>query len=215
MIRAIIYAVLVCGIMTIGLVALDLNKHKPVSVAPEKKERSGVDKQPPKKDETAKGIPSKAKAAKAVPTKAVAEKSEEDQVKPNQISQKTTGITLTALIKGLRSDKGQIIAQLFDSSDAFNNNRYDQAVRTLVIPAKNFSGELNFSQLPRGEYALVLFHDENNNQQFDQTGSLIEGYAYSANLSKTVAAKTTAVHFRQAAFNADSDKKLNISLIYH
>lgn len=210
MIRAIIYAVLVCGIMTMGLVALDLNKHKPVSVAPEKKELSEVDKQPSKKDETAKGIPSKAKAAKAIPSNA-----KDDPVKPQQVSQKPTGITLTALIKGLRNDKGQIIAQLFDNPDAFNNNRYDQAVRTLVIPAKNFSGELSFNQLPRGEYALVLFHDENSNQQFDQTGSLIEGYAYSANLSKTVVAKTTAVNFRQAAFNADSDKKLNISLIYH
>ncbi|WP_415904030.1 DUF2141 domain-containing protein [Neptuniibacter sp. QD48_55] len=115
----------------------------------------------------------------------------------------------------MRNDKGQIIAQLFDNPDAFNSNRYDQAVRTLVMPAKNFSEELSFNQLPHGEYALVLFHDENNNQQFDQTGSLIEGYAYSANLSKTVAAKTSAVNFRQAAFNANSDKKLNISLIYH
>ncbi|WP_415894845.1 DUF2141 domain-containing protein [Neptuniibacter sp. PT34_22] len=205
MIRAIIYAVLVCAIMTFGLVALDLNKDKPVSVLPEKKERSEVDKQPSKKDETAKAIPSKAKAAN----------NKADQVKPNQVSQKPTGITLTALIKGLRSDKGQIIAQLFDSSDAFNNNRYDQAVRTLVIPAKNFSGELSFNQLPHGEYALVLFHDENSNQQFDQTGTLIEGYAYSANLSKTVVGKTAAVNFRQAVFRAESDKKMNISLIYH
>ena len=210
MIRAIIYSVLVCAIMTIGLVALDLNKDNPVSVEPEKKELSEVDMQPPKK-----GIPSKVKAAKAVPTKAKAEKREVDQVKPQQISQKPTGITLTALIKGLRNDRGQIIAQLFDNPDAFNNNRYDQAVRTLVIPAQGFAGELSFNQLLRGEYALVLFHDENSNQKFDQTSSLIEGYAYSANLSKTVAAKTAAVTFRQAAFRADSDKKLNISLIYY
>ncbi|WP_415893879.1 DUF2141 domain-containing protein [Neptuniibacter sp. PT8_73] len=200
MIRAIIYAVLVCAIMTIGLVALDLNKDKPVSALSEKKELSEVDKQPTKK---------------AVAIQIKAAKSEEDQVKPQQVSQKQTGIMLTALIKGLRSDKGQIIAQLFDNPDAFNNNRYDQAVRTLVIPAKSFSGELNFNQLPRGEYALVLFHDANNNQQFDQTSSLIEGYAYSANLSKTAAAKTTVVTFRQAAVRTESDTKLNISLIYH
>ncbi|WP_415911985.1 DUF2141 domain-containing protein [Neptuniibacter sp. QD37_11] len=205
MIRAIIYAVLVCGIMTIGLVAIDLNKDKPVSALSEKKELSEVDKQPSKKDETAKAIPSKAKAAKDAPTKA-----KDDQVKPQQVSQKATGITLTALIKGLRNDKGQIIAQLFDNPDTFNNNRYDQAVRTLVIPAKGFSGELNFNQLPHGEYALVLFHNENSNQQFDQTGSLIEGYAYSSNVGKTA-----VVNYRQAAFHVDSDKKLIISLIYH
>jgi len=200
MIRAIIYAVLVCGIMTIGLVALDLNKNKPVSVLSEKQELSEVDKQSTKKVETTRAIPTKAKEAK----------SEDDQVKPQQVSKEPEHITLTALIKGLRNDKGQIIAQLFDNPDAFNNNRYDRAVRTLVIPAKDFAGELRFNQLPPGEYALVLFHDENSNQQFDQTGSLIEGYAYSRN-----AGKTATVNFRQAAFNADSDKKLNISLIYH
>ncbi|WP_415900612.1 DUF2141 domain-containing protein [Neptuniibacter sp. QD48_11] len=200
MIRAIIYAVLVCAIMTIGLVALDLNKDKPISVAPEKKELSEADKQLTKK---------------AVAIQIKAAKTKADQVNPQQVSQKTTSITLTALIKGLRNDKGQIIAQLFDNPNAFNNNHFDQAVRTLVIPAKDFSGELSFNQLPRGEYALVLFHDENSNQQFDQTGSLIEGYAYSSNLSKNVAAKTAVVTFRDAAFRAESDKKLNISLLYH
>lgn len=119
-------------------------------------------------------------------------------------------ITVEAHIKGIRTSKGQIIAQLYDDLHAFNNNRYEQAISTINVPAKGFNGILTFDNLSNKQYALVLFHDENDNLRFDQVGSVLEGYAYSNNVGKT-----SLPNFRQAAFTAGPDKQLIINMIYH
>ena len=186
MIRATIYSVLVCGIMTIGLVAFAKEPVKP--------------QKPSDHSKSTTEIGGHGEARKNVPLRSnTAEK-----------SKNRSFIQITALIKGTRNAQGQIIAQLYDKPGAFNHNRYNQAVSTIVTPAKGFSGELHFRNLTPGRYALVLFHDENNNQIFDETGSFIEGYAYSNNTGK----KSPAA-FNQAAFTADTNKKLVIRLIYH
>lgn len=119
-------------------------------------------------------------------------------------------VTVIADVKGLRTTQGQIIAQLYDDLYAFNNYRDDQAVATIMTPSKDFSGELRFHNLAKKKYALVLFHDANSNQKFDQNGAVMEGYAYSNNVGKT-----SLPNFHQAAFTADKDKTLIIHLIYH
>lgn len=172
--RAILYALLVVTIMTLGLVAFDMHQRQTLTPTTAKKD-----------------ITTEPKTDKAVTT---------DSEK----------VTVVAEIKGLRTTQGQIIAQLYDDLNAFNNYRDDQAVATIMTPSKGFSGELRFDNLAKKKYALVLFHDANSNQKFDQNGAIMEGYAYSNNVGKT-----SLPNFHQAAFSADKDQTLIINLIYH
>lgn len=196
MIRALIYASLICWIMTIGLVAVDIYTHqdKPFisatkdlsKVKPDSKHTSNLNKH----SETVTKI-------------------SERQQKTHQINNNLENINLTILVKGINSTRGEIIALLYDNQNTFNNTN-GKAINSISIPVKHFTGELHFNNLPPKEYALKLFHDENSNQQFDQSDSFIEGYAYSNNIGKNIQAK-----FHQAAFHADNNKQLIINLIYH
>ena len=177
MTRAITYALLMCSIMLVSMVAYDLHQRESLIVAKK-----------PIKTEVSKPSTTQAKASNKLPQ----------------------AITIEAHIKGIRTTKGQIIAQLYDDLHAFNNNRYEQAISTINVPAKGFNGILTFHNLSNKQYALVLFHDENNNLRFDQVGSVLEGYAYSNNVGKT-----SLPNFRQAAFTAAPDKQLIINMIYH
>ena len=119
-------------------------------------------------------------------------------------------VTITAEIKGIRTTRGNIVVQLYDDLNAFNNNSFDKAVANITTPAKGFSGKLTFNNLDPKKYAIVLFHDENSNQRYDQNGATMEGYAYSNG-----AGKISLPNFHQAAFSADKDKQLIINMIYH
>lgn len=182
MTRAIAYAVLVCALMLTGLVAYDLQQRDALLPSKESTKTTAKD------------------AIKAPVTKVTDKNS-------NSNAQKAA---VSIQIKGIRTSKGQIIAQLYDDMHAFNNNRYDKALSTITVPAKGFSGSLLFEQLSNKQYALVLFHDENSNNRFDQIGTVLEGYGYSNNVGKTA-----LPNFQQAAFVANKDKSLTINMIYH
>lgn len=216
MIRASIYAVLVCVIMTAGLIAFDLYMGKAEPFAQiNKRELSGQVVQATNNSGTPEEITptSETRSTKAFKGEPSISTVTNDQAKGLDLSptkREPASLTVTALIRGLRNLRGQIIAQIFDKGDAFDNNKYDQALSTITISASKFNGELHFSNLTPGKYAVVLFHDENSNQQFDQSNTLIEGYAFSNNIGKSAPAK-----FHQAAFSAKKDKNLILNLIYH
>lgn len=185
--RAITYAIIMVAIITLALVTLDMYQRQ-----------SGPFAKPEQVEETTKKDTSSTKAQAEVTTTPKAKLTSHSKYE------------VTADIKGKRTTKGQIIAVLYDDMTAFNQNRHDLAVATIMTPAKGFNGQLRFDNLKAGQYALVLFHDENGNQQFDQTVAHIEGYAYSNNVGKS-----SMPNFHQAAFEVKADKQLTIHLIYH
>ncbi len=85
---------------------------------------------------------------------------------------------LAVTVKGVRSDKGNIMAQLFKADAALG--KAVQAAGT-VQPARLGTLELVFSNLAPGDYAVMLFHDENGNTKMDSNivGIPTEGYGFS------------------------------------
>jgi uncharacterized protein (DUF2141 family) len=85
---------------------------------------------------------------------------------------------LAVAVKGVRSDKGMIMAQLL-KADAAKKEAVQAS--TTMRPAKNGDIELLFGDLAAGEYAVMLFHDENGNQKMDNNlvGIPTEGYGFS------------------------------------
>lgn len=86
--------------------------------------------------------------------------------------------TLTVRVEGVRSDKGQLRAQLLARKDP---DAVAETVGYAVEPARIGQVILTFRNLPAGEYAVQLFHDENDNGRVEMNlaGIPTEGFGFS------------------------------------
>ncbi len=83
-------------------------------------------------------------------------------------------------VMGLRSAKGVVQVCLTADPGHFPDCKGDAAARHLTVPAGAASPR--FNDLPVGDYAISLFHDENGNGQLDtRLGIPVEGIGFSDN----------------------------------
>jgi uncharacterized protein (DUF2141 family) len=96
-----------------------------------------------------------------------------------------TGI-LRLKITNVRSDRGKIQVCLYHSKDGFPSDPSKSIKRANVIIRAGVS-EVVFSDLPPGEYAVALMHDENGNGKMDTNwvGIPKEGYGASNDAKAT------------------------------
>ena len=119
------------------------------------------------------------------------------------------GVIDAEVIK-LRNDHGQVICTLFTPSDRFPDRSHKGM--TIAVPIHGDHATCRFKQVPYGKYAIVVFHDENHDGEFNQNwlGMPKEGFGFSQNpgtLKKPV--------FSDAKFTVDQPVvKLTIKLNY-
>lgn len=65
------------------------------------------------------------------------------------------------------SEKGEVRAALFESSDGFPDN-FEKGQQLNSSTVRNGQAEIIFTDIPFGEYVLAVFHDENNNGMLDK-----------------------------------------------
>jgi uncharacterized protein (DUF2141 family) len=132
---------------------------------------------------------------------------------------------LAVTIAGVRSDAGEILIGLYDRADAFQSAIDSSATKSALLPqtwrivgaslrAKAGSQSIIFTQLPPGRYAVIAFHDENDNGLLDANalGMPTEGFGF----SNDAHAFLSAPSFDAAAVELGSvDRSLSISLLYH
>ncbi len=116
-----------------------------------------------------------------------------------QLAQDTT---LMVKISGLEGAEGQVCLNLFDSSAGFPSNR-DEALQTQCVEAAVAPEEpgetvetteteettedlplmVAFENLPLGSYGVSVFHDANNDGEFNRNfvGMPAEGFGFSRN----------------------------------
>ena len=117
---------------------------------------------------------------------------------------------LTVKVDHIRSDRGAILAALYDSEASFMK----QPLARATFKVKAASGEVQyvFHDLPPGKYALAAFHDENENGQLDKNliGIPQEGYGFSNSMGSA-----RPPGFNQAAFEFDgTTQSITITLHY-
>jgi len=84
-------------------------------------------------------------------------------------------------IFGFRSQKGQVLVCLTTRADRFPDCQDDPQARRLTVPTPQ-AAALRFGDLPSGNYALALIHDENANGKLDTVlGIPREGFGFSRN----------------------------------
>ncbi|MDT0552200.1 DUF2141 domain-containing protein [Urechidicola vernalis] len=84
-------------------------------------------------------------------------------------------------INDISTDKGTIYYMIFDSEESFNKRN---ALKSSYSKITNGKTTTSFSGLPNGNYAVLCFHDVNDNQQMDLLESVIpkEQYGVSNNV---------------------------------
>ena len=132
---------------------------------------------------------------------------------------------LTVTIEGVRSNTGEILIGLYDSADAFKSAIDSSATKSALLPqawrivgaslrAKAGSQSIIFTQLPPGRYAIIAFHDENDNGLLDANalGVPTEGFGFSNDAHGFLSAPS----FDAAAIELGAvDKSISIPLLYH
>ncbi len=115
-----------------------------------------------------------------------------------------SGGLIEVVFRGLRNSVGRISCYLFHGKDGFPENK-EKTVAVQSVPIIDKQAKVVFSNLPPGEYAIAILHDENENKAMDYNfiGIPKEGWAFS-NLPSGVFRKPK---FEECAFKLDCRKK--------
>jgi uncharacterized protein (DUF2141 family) len=126
-------------------------------------------------------------------------------------------------IEGVRSGSGTIMIGLYDNADGFiaaikhstEVGLLNDKTRLAGMALRAAPGTRNavFMQLPPGQYAIIVFHDENDNGRLDENawGVPTEGYGFSNNAQGILGAPS----FDAAKITLDGTKRsVAVSLIY-
>lgn len=132
---------------------------------------------------------------------------------------------LAVTIEGIHSNAGEVLIGVYDNADGFKSAIDSSATKSALLPqtwridgaalrATVGSQRIIFTQLPPGRYAVIAFHDENDNGLLDANalGVPTEGYGFSNNAHGFLGAPS----FDEAAIDLGSaDKNIAIALTYH
>lgn len=120
----------------------------------------------------------------------------------------TCSITLT--VNDVESTKGYVVISLY------RNNPKDfpdesAIYKTAKVKASAKSVKYTFNNLPKGDYAIIVFHDKNNDGDCNTNfvGIPTEGYGFSRN----VRPKLTVPSFNDVKFSVSTHKSTSIDLI--
>jgi uncharacterized protein (DUF2141 family) len=130
---------------------------------------------------------------------------------------------LKVTVAGVRSDSGSVMIGLYDSAEGFGVAIKHATEAGLLTDKGRLAGaalrsaagrqSIVFMGLPPGRYAIIAFHDENDNGRLDESpwGVPTEGYGFSNDAQGFL----TAPSFEAASVTLDGEGgDITISLIY-
>lgn len=121
---------------------------------------------------------------------------------------------LTIRVTGARNAKGKIGVALFRDANGFPGDSSKAfRVQQTQIDEQTLSAQVIFEGVPKGTYAVSVFHDENMNGKLDKNfvGAPKEGYGASNNPKKRMGPPK----FDEAKFSVDEPQNsVEIKLIY-
>lgn len=114
--------------------------------------------------------------------------------------------TISVHVKNVDSTSGQVNVALYDSDETFLS--FDKVLKSRSAPAHKGIVTLQIEDLPIGEYALAVFHDENGNGKLDTNwlGIPKEKVAFSRAKMKTFGPPK----YKECAFQVNSDYEISI-----
>ena len=117
------------------------------------------------------------------------------------VEDKNTG-NLTIVVTGFENDDGELLIAVSTSRENYESN--DSAFVGVKLKIENRKAEHIFEDLPFGEYAIKLFHDENIDGELNSNflGIPTEDYGFSNNARGTFG----PADYDDAKFSFDRNK---------
>ena len=117
---------------------------------------------------------------------------------------------LTIQIHNIKSMKGSIKIGIFNTHKDFLEK--NSAIRNYSIDVKEATATFVISDLPKGDYAVSMYHDENSDDICNRTfiGIPKEPYGFSNNFKP----KFAAPKFEDCKFTFSKNQTLKINLIH-
>ena len=116
--------------------------------------------------------------------------------------------TISVNVYNVPSQDGNINVAVYDSDESFL--KFEGVVKTESTEAQKGMVTLKIEDMPSGEYALAIFHDENGNDELDTNwlGIPKEKVAFSKAKMKTFGPPK----YKECAFSVTSDFEISIEL---
>ena len=131
---------------------------------------------------------------------------------------------LTLTVTGVRSNVGELLIGIYGTADGFESAIDSSATKSALLPqswrivgaslrAKTGSQTIMFADLPPGRYAVIAFHDENDNGLLDANvfGVPTEGYGFSNDARGFLGAPSFDA---AAVILGQADRAISLSLVY-
>lgn len=119
--------------------------------------------------------------------------------------------TLSVEFSNFRNTKGKLYIFLYNYKNQFPDNpyKYYEVDKTNV---RNNRLLVNIPNMPKGQYAISILDDENDNDDLDRfLGIPTEGYGFSNNVKPFL----SLPNYEDLLFNLDNERtKLNLTLQY-
>ena len=118
---------------------------------------------------------------------------------------------LTVVITGFKNNKGSASVALFDKADAFPKSP-EKAVAIIYTKISDSKSVAVFEHLKAGEYAVSVYHDENDNKKLDANffGIPKEGVGASNNARGHLGPP----RYQDAKFIFKTNETISINIIY-
>lgn len=113
---------------------------------------------------------------------------------------------LTINISGLSSNKGKVLVALYNKKEAFLKNRFKGGIAKITDKQTTYV----IKDIPKGEYAVSFFHDENDNNKMDTNfiGIPKEDYGCSNNATGFMGPPK----YDDAKFQLTENKTINLKI---
>lgn len=114
--------------------------------------------------------------------------------------------TLTVSITDLKNNTGSLTAELYNTKEKFLKASY----KAISTPIKSNTAIVTFTGIPKGEYTVLVYHDENKNGKLDKyiIGMPKESVACSNNAKGFMGPPK----YDDAKFTVTTDTKINIKM---
>ena len=117
--------------------------------------------------------------------------------------------SLTVIIKNVKSKAGSMVIGLFNKKESFPKD--GQQLKKLKVKVTGNEVQYTFADLPKGDYALAVYQDENDDRTCNTNyiGYPTEGFGFSNNVKPRLSAPS----FSQTKVALEESKSIVIQLL--
>ncbi len=115
---------------------------------------------------------------------------------------------LSITVEGVKSSEGRINVAIYNQSDGFL--KFDKVFKCDSIKAHKGITYIAINDLPEGDYALAIFHDENGNNELDTNWLGIPKEAFGFSNAKVKLFGPPS--FRECTLSIKADSEIHIAL---